>query len=453
MDRTWDETIEVDSGLPPTRTGVVNGVSKPFRVEGDVLARTFSPGHVTRLARRVLSALAVLCLASGFGHDLEAQGCSQVFDRSERTVSALGTSEGPILVVSKSHAGSFTQGGIGAYTIGVTNNSDASTSGTVTVTDTLPAGLTPTAAGGGGWSCSIIGQTVTCTRSDTLTGFGSYAAIAVTVAVAGDAPAEVTNAAVVTGGASPSFCVEDPTTINPGVVTPPTITKEFSPAQIPLNGTSTLVFTLTYEGTSGTASLMAFTDTFPAGLQVAATPNAVNGCGGTFTAGAGATSVSLSLTGSLTPGVSCAVSVNVTAASPGVLYNTTGPVSSSEAGTGLPSNTATLVVCSPITVGPATLPGGSVGTAYAQTVAAAAGTAPYSFSQTAGVLPDGLGLNPGTGTISGTPTRTGLFTFTVTATDSQGCSGAATYIVTIGNSRPPRRRWGRRSTHPCSARP
>jgi uncharacterized repeat protein (TIGR01451 family) len=50
------------------------------------------------------------------------------------------------------------------YAISVVNNGPDN-AGTVTVTDTLPAGVVPTAASGGGWSCNIAGQTVTCTRA------------------------------------------------------------------------------------------------------------------------------------------------------------------------------------------------------------------------------------------------------------------------------------------------
>lgn len=39
-------------------------------------------------------------------------------------------------------------------------------SGTVTVMDNLPEGVTATAASGTGWECSVSGQTATCTRSD-----------------------------------------------------------------------------------------------------------------------------------------------------------------------------------------------------------------------------------------------------------------------------------------------
>src|SRR4029077_1485626 len=80
------------------------------------------------------------------------------------------------LTIAKSHTGNFVQGQTGAsYAITVTNSGTAATSGTVTMTDTLPAGLTATAIGGTGWTCTLA--TLTCTRSNALAAAASYPAI------------------------------------------------------------------------------------------------------------------------------------------------------------------------------------------------------------------------------------------------------------------------------------
>lgn len=85
----------------------------------------------------------------------------------------------------------------------------------------------------------------------------------------------------------------------------------------------------------------------------------------------------------------------------------------------------------PVSVAPATLPGGTVGTAYRQVITASGGVgAPYTFAVTSGALPDGLAL-AADGTLSGTPAVAGTFTFTVTATDGVDNTGTATYVVTI----------------------
>ncbi|MBO2011797.1 Ig-like domain-containing protein [Hymenobacter negativus] len=87
-----------------------------------------------------------------------------------------------------------------------------------------------------------------------------------------------------------------------------------------------------------------------------------------------------------------------------------------------------------ITVAPATLPNGTQATAYSQTLTASGGTAPYTFAITAGALPAGLSLTTA-GTLSGTPTGNGTFTFTVTATDASAASGpfsgSRAYTLTI----------------------
>ncbi|RZK61199.1 MAG: hypothetical protein EOO59_05650, partial [Hymenobacter sp.] len=89
-----------------------------------------------------------------------------------------------------------------------------------------------------------------------------------------------------------------------------------------------------------------------------------------------------------------------------------------------------------IVVAPASLPGGTQGVAYSQTLTASGGTAPYTFAITAGALPSGLTL-ASSGTLSGTPTQSGSFTFTVTATDNSAApgpySGSRSYTLTISS--------------------
>lgn len=87
--------------------------------------------------------------------------------------------------------------------------------------------------------------------------------------------------------------------------------------------------------------------------------------------------------------------------------------------------------CPEIAISPATLPDATVGLAYNQTISASGGTAPYTYSVTMGSLPTGLTLNSSTGVLSGTPTAGGTFTFTVTATDNEGCTGTATYTISF----------------------
>ena len=73
-----------------------------------------------------------------------------------------------------------------------------------------------------------------------------------------------------------------------------------------------------------------------------------------------------------------------------------------------------------------TLPGGTVGTAYSQTLTAT-GDAPITWSIESGSLPDGLTLSGNT--ISGTPADAGTFTFTVKASNSAGSDSQELSIV------------------------
>jgi hypothetical protein len=77
-----------------------------------------------------------------------------------------------------------------------------------------------------------------------------------------------------------------------------------------------------------------------------------------------------------------------------------------------------------ITVTPATLPPPIAGTFYCQQLTATGGTAPYTFSVSAGALPDCLKLDPKSGAICGIPNRSGPYEFTIIATDANGCVSA-----------------------------
>ena len=68
----------------------------------------------------------------------------------------------------------------------------------------------------------------------------------------------------------------------------------------------------------------------------------------------------------------------------------------------------------------AVLPDGIVGTAYSQVLVAAGGSQPYAWTLSSGNLPGGLGLDPASGTLSGTPTGAANGTIGFTVTDAAG---------------------------------
>ena len=88
-----------------------------------------------------------------------------------------------------------------------------------------------------------------------------------------------------------------------------------------------------------------------------------------------------------------------------------------------------IFICPTITITTTSLPGGVKGTFYSETIMTSGGMAPITFSIVSGSLPTGLSINSSTGTISGTPTANGTFSFTVQATS--GCGSVATQPLSI----------------------
>src|SRR5262249_11301695 len=138
-------------------------------------------------------------------------------------------------------------------------------------------------------------------------------------------------------------------------------------------GTSVLTFTISNSNASTALTGVAFNDPFPAGLLVA-TPSGLTGScgGGTITATAGSSSVSLS-GATLAAATSCTFSVNVTSITVGVATNTPSAVTSTNGGTG---NTASATITT--TVGPFSAPG--IGKSFAPASIPLGGTSSLTFS-------------------------------------------------------------------------
>jgi uncharacterized repeat protein (TIGR01451 family) len=186
----------------------------------------------------------------------------------------------PKLSISKSHSGTFTFGQTGTYTINVSNAGALATSGTVTVQDSLPFGLTATAVSGTGWSCGTLPTTVlTCTRSDSLTSGSSYPALTVTVTIG--ATGTVTNTASVTGGGDGAFHnASDSTTIT-GVPPVLSITKTHS-GDFTVGQTGTYSITVGNTGTVPTSGAVTVQDFLPGGLGLNTFSGAGWSCSGSF---------------------------------------------------------------------------------------------------------------------------------------------------------------------------
>ncbi len=238
------------------------------------------------------------------------------------------------LTIAKSHSGSFVPGRTGAaYTITVTNLGPGSTTGTVTVTDTLPAGVTATAIAGPGWTCVLA--TLTCTRSDVLAAGASYPPITLTVNISLAATGILVDRVAVSGGGERN--TTNNTAVDPAFATPvPDVTITKSHAGSFKQGQTGAQYTIiaTNVGSGATTGTVTVSDTLPAGL----TATALAGPGWTCVLA----TLSCRRSDSLAAGASyppITLTVNVSLAASGTLVNQTSVSGGGDAN--LANNTAT----------------------------------------------------------------------------------------------------------------
>lgn len=186
------------------------------------VAVDYGSGYVTELANIDLEAVnGVGSLPANFkfGFAASTGGSTNTHEIGGLTVNT----NPPNVGINLSHSGNFTQGETGQFNMTVTNSPGAEpTTGTISVSQTLPAGLTPTSASGTGWTCSVSGQTVSCSRpgsgGSALAAGATAPSITVAVAVADNATTPlVSNASVVTANnANPTPSDSDSVVVQTG---------------------------------------------------------------------------------------------------------------------------------------------------------------------------------------------------------------------------------------------
>jgi Abnormal spindle-like microcephaly-assoc'd, ASPM-SPD-2-Hydin/Galactose oxidase, central domain len=208
--------------VTPAGTGTGTVTSNPAGINcGATCTANFTSGTAVTLT----AAAGTSSTFTGWsGGGCTGTGTCVVTLAANTTVTATfgGAAAGVALSIAKTHTGNFTQGQANAaYTVTVSNAAgSAATSGTVTVTENAPSGLTLVSMAGAGWTCAVI---PTCTRTDALAGGASYPAITVLVNVAGSATSPQVNAISVSGGGSATANANDSTTIT--TITGPTWTN------------------------------------------------------------------------------------------------------------------------------------------------------------------------------------------------------------------------------------
>ncbi len=134
--------------------------------------------------------------------------------------------------------------------------------------------------------------------------------------------------------------------------------------------------------------------------------------------------------GSLPAGLTLNASTGLLSGTPTAAGTFTFVVQVSDASGETATRSVTLVIAAApvVTFAPAA---GEVGVAYSQQPTVAGGTAPYTWSISAGSLPAGVSLNPATGQVSGTPTAAGTFSATVAVTDAFNVTASRTVNLVI----------------------
>ena len=315
-------------------------------------------------------------------------------------------------------------------------NSSASLTG-VAFSDPLPSGVqvagTPNAVGncGGGTFSATASSTTVGLTGGTIAPSGSCTLSVSVTATTGGLKNNTTGAVGSTNGGTGT--VSNTATLT--VANPPTITKSFSPTTIAVGGVSTLSLTLTNPNPSVTLTGVSFSDTMPSGMQVANPAGIGSTCSGTWNATPGDTFLNFG-GGTLPPGSSCTLTVNVTSITAGTENNVTNPPQSNEGGTGVSSNTATLTVIAPPGISKAfellsTIAASPTGATESGPTVTITTTSPHGFATGQSVTIAGVGVvgYNGTFTIASVPTTT-TFTYTDTNT-GLAASGGGTATVPI----------------------
>jgi hypothetical protein len=143
------------------------------------------------------------------------------------------------------------------------------------------------------------------------------------------------------------------------------------------------------------------------------------------------------VSGSLPPGLSLNTATGVISGTPTTAGTYTFTSKAVDSNGKSDTASCTIVVQSPaisLNCGPCSANKAWAGQSYSATMTVTGGTGHYTFSIVSGSLPSGLTLNGSTGTISGTPTTPGTYTFTSKVLDSSGNSDTESCTIVVQGS-------------------
>jgi hypothetical protein len=425
---TATASTQTSVGIPYSQTNVASGGKAPYTY-------TLSAGALplgTTLSATTGTVSGSPTTVGPFNYTIEVTDSNGVTATAATsgTIQSLGLTATPAVNTEVGVAYSQTNvasGGTAPYTYTVS-------AGTIPAGTTLSATTgtvsgTPTTAGAFNYTITVtdsVNATATASTSGTIT---AVLALTATPSTATEVGATYSQANTVSGGTAPYSY-----TLSAGAL----------PNGTTLNGTTGLVsgtpttagpfsYTIRVTDHDGAFATAASSGTIANALALTATPSAVTVVGAAYSqtnvGSGGATPYTYSLSaGALPAGTTLNPATGTVSGAP----TTSGPINYTITVTDNAGVTATAATSGTITpaAGTPTLTATpsavtEVGAAYSQVNTVSGGTAPYTYAVSAGAVPGGTNLNTTTGTVSGTPTTPGGFSYTIQVTDNLGHTATA----------------------------
>lgn len=321
-------------------------------------------------------------------------------------------------------------------------------------TGKLPPGLTldgvfgrisgtPTANGAYPFTLTVTdNQANTATASLSITvGAGVTITISPATLTAGTVGTAYSQSLTASGGTAPYTYTVLTQSTTPGAL-PPGLTLNASTGAVSGTPTTAGTYTFTVQATDSTQATgqqaVSLTIAAAAPLSVT-TATLANGTVGTaysatLAATGGVTPYTWSLaTGTLPAGLSLSATSGAITGTPTAAATSNFTVQVADSAKNTATKALSIVVGAavpPLTITTTSIPAGTVGVAYSQTVGATGGTPPYKYALSS-PSNDGLTINASTGALTGTPTAAGSFTLTAVVTDSAAPAQTASQSLAL----------------------
>lgn len=210
----------------PQNSGRLGGFSERLTFNGALLDDGLIPPGSNPSVQQYDGTINSLGQITSYGVDIDTYDVSAFISAADTSATVVYSSGGDLVLLSveimstttqpfvdleiqKSHVGNFLAGTNGDYTIRVTNNGPEPEGDVITVTDTLPAGMTYVSGTGGAWVCGAVGQDVSCTHPPPIPVGSSLADLTLTVALDAAAIPSLTNTASVSSGSTDNVPAND----------------------------------------------------------------------------------------------------------------------------------------------------------------------------------------------------------------------------------------------------